>query len=130
MATRDVTSAIPAQRGVPPAAPEPPPAEAGAAAALVAAGVGCLTLGLGFVIGAASVTVEELLNWYDAVGPLSGKTTLATLVYVVAWPLLHVRMRRRPMPPERVLTVSFTLLALGLLGTFPPFYMLFYQALP
>jgi hypothetical protein len=59
------------------------------------------------------------------VGPLSGKTIMAVVVWLVAWAVLHVALRGRPYETRRALVVSLVLIALGVLGTFPTFFQLF-----
>jgi hypothetical protein len=43
----------------------------------------------------ASEGIREWLQWSDAVGPLSGKVVVALMVWLVAWAILHVALRRR-----------------------------------
>jgi hypothetical protein len=96
-----------------------------ALAALVAAGVGCASLGFFTVLAEVSAGVRSLLNFYNPVGPLSGKTSVAALVWIVAWFVL-ARIWRGRMPLWRfALTAAYVLIALGFLGTFPPFFELF-----
>ena len=45
-----------------------------AAAALLAVGMGSLALGLCVILSEAIKSVNKALNFYDPVGPLSGKT--------------------------------------------------------
>lgn len=94
-------------------------------AAIIAAGVGCTTLGLLTTLTEASTTVKDGLEWSDSVGPLSGKTILAVVVWLLAWAVLHVVLRNKPFETVRALLISLVLIALGVLGTFPPFFQLF-----
>lgn len=110
-----------------PAAATRPPAldEGPAAAALLGAGVGAFTLGLLTTLAEASTTIKDWLALTDAVGPLSGKTTYAVIVWLIAWGVLHYTVGRRTQLTATVLTVVVVLLGLGLLGTFPVFFQLF-----
>jgi hypothetical protein len=54
-------------------------------------------------------------------GPLSGVTTSAIVVWLIAWAVFHMRWRRKHVRFERICTAALVLLALGLLLTFPPF---------
>jgi hypothetical protein len=45
---------------------------------------------------------------------------LATIVWLVAWAVLHHRWRAREIAPGRVGAVTLILIALGVLGTYPP----------
>lgn len=63
------------------------------------------------------------MTFSNPVGPLSGKTTVPTVAWLVCWPVLHLRLRGRELRLQRGCTIA--LVAIGLLGTFPPFYQLF-----
>jgi hypothetical protein len=95
------------------------------AAAIIAGGVGAVALGVVTTLAEASTGVKDWLAWSDRVGPLSGKTILAVVVWLVAWAVLHVALRGRPYETRRALVVSLVLIALGVLGTFPTFFQLF-----
>jgi hypothetical protein len=45
---------------------------------------------------------------------------LATIVWLIAWAVLHNRWKAREIAPGRVGAVTLILIALGVLGTFPP----------
>ena len=96
-----------------------------AAAVVLGAGLGCFTLGLLSVLTAASSTASDDLTLSDRVGDVSGISTAAAAVFFLAWAALTVAWRRADPPLLRVAAVSALLLALGLLGTFPPFFNLF-----
>ena len=95
------------------------------AAAVLAGGIGCLALGVLTTLAEASASVKEWLSWKDAVGPLSGKTGLAVLVWLLSWGVLHAFYRSRPVESPRVLTIALVLVGLGVLGTFPTFFQAF-----
>ena len=95
------------------------------AAAIIAGGVGAAALGLFTTLAEASTGVKDWLQWSDRVGPLSGKTIMAVLVWLVSWAVLHVALRSRPYETSRALVVSLVLIGLGVLGTFPTFFQLF-----
>jgi len=58
-------------------------------------------------------------------GPLSGVTTCAVVVWLAAWVILHLRWRGRDVRFAPVGWAALALLALGILLTFPPFADLF-----
>jgi hypothetical protein len=95
------------------------------AAAVIAGGVGAAALGVVTTLAEASTRVSDWLAWSDRVGPLSGKTIMAVVVWLVAWAILHAALRGRPYETRRALVVSLVLIALGVLGTFPTFFQLF-----
>lgn len=94
-------------------------------AAIVAAGVGVLAMGVVTTLSEASTSVADALNWYDRVGPLSGKTIIAVAAWLAAWVVLHLALRRKAYESTRALAVALVLIALGVLGTFPTFFDLF-----
>jgi hypothetical protein len=63
--------------------------------------------------------------FYKPTGPLSGVTTSAILVWLVAWAILNARWCGRNVAVTRVNALAFILLGLGLLLTFPPVADLF-----
>ena len=95
------------------------------AAAVLAGGIGCLALGVLTTVAAASSSFSDWLSWDDDVGPLSGKTALAVIVWLVSWAVLHVVYRNRPLETRRALVIALVLVALGALGTFPTFFQAF-----
>jgi hypothetical protein len=97
-----------------------------AAAAILAASIGA------FVLGVSIVVTEAIPAWtsaagrvYAPAGPISGRSTLAVLAYVVALFVLIRLWHARNVNFGRVWTISLVLLAVGLLGSFPLFYGLF-----
>ena len=96
-----------------------------AAAAIVAAGVGCAALGVLIVLAESIGAVKTALTFSGPVGPLSGKTLVASAVWLIAWVALHLAWRRRQVAFGAAWAVTLALITLGLLGTFPPFYQLF-----
>jgi hypothetical protein len=98
------------------------------AAAILAAGVFALALGVLTTLAEASVDIKDFLNFYDPVGPLSGKTIGAVVIWVVAWAVLHMVYRDRQVDFRKAVTTSLVLIALGIVGTFPIFFQLFTPA--
>jgi hypothetical protein len=94
-------------------------------AVTLAAGVGALVLGIVTTWAEASASFKENLQFQDRVGPLSGKTTIAGVAFIVAWAILAPLLWRRNMPWAPFLLVAAALIAGGLVGTFPKFFELF-----
>jgi hypothetical protein len=95
------------------------------AASLIAAGVGAVVLGLFVTLAEASTGIKDWLQWNDRVGPLSGKTILATLAYFVAFAILGFAWRGRSFPLRSIMLATAVLVGLGLLFTFPPIFQAF-----
>ena len=66
-----------------------------AAAAILATGIGCAMLGILAFTADASSAVGKMLNFYNPTGTLSGVTTVAILVWLVAWLVLNKLWRAR-----------------------------------
>jgi hypothetical protein len=99
--------------------------EGAISAAIIAAGVGATALGLLTVLAEASSSIRSWLQWNDDVGPLSGKTGMTVLIWLVSWIVLHLAMRAKLYETRRALVIAMILIGLGVLGTFPPFFQLF-----
>jgi hypothetical protein len=68
------------------------------------------------------------LNWYNPVGALSGKTTVAVIVWLIAWAILGNQWKDKDVDFDKISMIALVLLLLGILGTFPPFFELFVPA--
>jgi hypothetical protein len=95
------------------------------AAALLAGGIGSAAMGIITTASEASTNFANSLKWVGPVGPLSGKTILTVIIFAVSWVVLHFVFRGKETNFSRMATIAFVLLAIGLLGTFPPFFDLF-----
>jgi hypothetical protein len=91
-------------------------------AAMLAAGIGCFVLGLMVSLGQGSKAISDILNLYNPVGPLGGKTIVAVVVWLIAWGVLASKWKDRSADFGKVYKVTLILVALGLLGTFPLFF--------
>jgi hypothetical protein len=92
------------------------------AAAMLAAGIGCFVLGLTTSLAQGSKVIGGMLNFYNQVGSLSGKTIVAVVVWFVAWGVLASKWKDQSVDFGKVYKVTLILVALGVLGTFPPFF--------
>jgi len=96
-------------------------------AAILAGGVGTLALGLLTTLGAASESLSDALVLNDRVGPLSGKTAFAVVIWLIAWGILHAVLKDTRYETRRALTTALILVALGVVGTFPTFFEAFHS---
>jgi hypothetical protein len=90
------------------------------AAAMLAASVGSLVLAVIAFAGDKWVPIKNSLNFYKPTGPLSGVTTVAIVVWFLAWGFLEWRWGKRAVAMSRINRVSLALLVLSILLTFPP----------
>ena len=95
-----------------------------AAAAILAVGIASFAYGLTVCLSHAIKPVEHFFTFSAPVGPLSGKTTAEIVVWLVSWIILGTAWEGRHVSFGKVFSASLLLIALGLLGTFPPFYEL------
>ncbi len=93
-----------------------------AVAAILAGAIGVFVLGLITFIAAAAEGVNEWMKFQERVGPLSGKTTMAGVVWLVVWVLLSALLWRRNVRPEWVWAMVIVLLLVGNLLMFPPIF--------
>lgn len=97
-----------------------------AAAALFAAGIGSAFYGITVVLTEAVPAIKTAMAFVKPVGPLSGKTTVGMIGWLIAWAILYFLYRGKNVDMDRIATLSLILLAIGLVFTFPPFYDLFH----
>jgi len=96
------------------------------AAALLGGGIGAAVFGLITLFSELSESFGQALNWYNPVGPLSGKSILGIAAYFIAWAVLHSVWKGKEVNNfNSISTIALVLLAVGLLGTFPPVWHLF-----
>lgn len=97
--------------------------ENGAAlAAFLAAGVGALAMGVIVILNEAGLFAAPAL--YGPAGGVSGRTTFAVVIWLIAWVVLHTRWRGRHVEAGRVHTATLIMIGLGVLLTFPPVWRL------
>jgi len=101
------------------------PSNGSGSAAVLAAGIGAFFLAVLAIVADKVVPIKRLMVFYKPTGPLSGVTTSAIFIWLVAWAILDARWRGRSVAAARVNTAAFVLLGLSLLLTFPPLADLF-----
>lgn len=95
------------------------------AAAVLAAGIGSFALAVFAIAGDKIVWFGKSMMFYRPTGPLSGVTTSAIVVWLVAWAILEWNWRKKTVGMKGIVTAALVLLFLGLLFTFPPLADLF-----
>ena len=93
-----------------------------AMAAFAAAGIGACAMGAVVLLNELGLFAAPAL--YAPAGGVTGRTTLATIVWLMAWAVLHHRWKDREIAPGRIGAVTLMLIALGVLGTLPPVWAL------
>jgi hypothetical protein len=90
------------------------------AAAILAAGIGSAALGVFALTNDAFPAINRFFTFYTPTGGLSGVTTTAIVVWVIAWFVLARRWSGQTVAMAKVNLAAFVLLAVGVLLTFPP----------
>jgi hypothetical protein len=93
-----------------------------AAAAVLAAAVGIFVLGLVTSLAEALTDFKDWLRWDDAVGPLSGKSSLGLIAWLAVWPPLHLLLYRRDGVLLAAVIVAALLIIAGSVLMFPPLF--------
>lgn len=93
-----------------------------ALAALLAAGLGAFAMGA--IVILAEMDLFSVPALYPPAGGVTGRTTLAALIWLVAWVVLHRGWRDREVDAPRAYAAALVLLGLGVLLTFPPVWKL------
>lgn len=99
-----------------------PAANGAVMASFLGAGVGAFAMGVIVVLNEAGLFVAPTL--YAPAGGVTGRTTIATIVWLIWWAALHYRWQARQIAPAGVYAATLILVALGVLGTFPPVWRL------
>jgi hypothetical protein len=96
-------------------------------AAFIASGIGSFALALMIVLTEmkAGAGLKSFLVWVGPVGPLSGKTGVAVIAFVVSWVVLHFAFKTRAVTLTRSFIIAVILVVLGVLFSFPPIFELF-----
>ena len=93
-----------------------------ALAAVLGAGIGSFAMGA-FVI-ASEAGIYAAPSLYGPAGGLSGRSTFAVVVWLVAWAVLHARWRGRAVAAGPVFVWTLLLIALSAVALFPPVWEL------
>jgi hypothetical protein len=89
------------------------------AAAIFSAGLGVFVLSVLAIIGDHSAAFKKMMIFYSPTGPLSGVTTLAIAVWLVAWFGLDIAWRRSG-SKDWAMAAGLTLFAVGFVLMIPP----------
>lgn len=89
-----------------------------ALAAFLGAGVGSFAMGFVIILNELGILTPPTL--YAPSGGVTGRTTLAAVLWLIAWAVLHHRWKGRHVAPGRVVVWMLILIAVGLVLSFPP----------
>ncbi len=96
-------------------------------AAFIGSGIGTLVLGVVDLLTAmkAGAGLKSALNFLGPVGPLSGKTSVSVVAFVVSWLILNYVFKNKAVKLTTSFIITIVLLVIGLLMMFPPIIGLF-----
>jgi hypothetical protein len=92
-------------------------------AAILSAGIGAFAVGFVVILNEAGIFTAPAL--YGPAGGVSGRTTIAAMIWLVAWFILHARWKSRHVEPRTINLVTLLLIFGGIVLTFPPVWGLF-----
>ena len=92
-------------------------------AAMLAAGMGGVVFGIFITLAEHVPAFKAMMNFYNPVGPLAGKSTYGVMAWLISWVVLHFALRNRELQSRTALIITFVLVGISLLLTFPPVYM-------
>lgn len=96
-----------------------------AAAAMISGAIGTFVIGLlttGVVIFEG---LREALNWWNPAGPLTGKTGVGVIAWLISWVLLDTIWKGREYDLRKAFIITLIFVALGVILTFPPVFEAF-----
>ncbi len=96
-----------------------------AAAAILSAGIGVGAYGVITFVAQIVKPFGAAIAFYKPAGPLSGKTTLAIVVWLLAWAVLHFLWRKQNIDVKYVFVLALVLMVVGFIGLFPPVFEAF-----
>ena len=97
-------------------------ANGAAVASFLAAGIGAFAVGFIVILNEAGLFVAPAL--YAPAGGVSGRTTLAAVIWLIGWAVLHGRWKNRQIESRGVHFLSLILIGLGIVLTLPPVWRL------
>lgn len=100
--------------------PEAADTNGAAMAAVLGAGIGSFAMGAFVLLNEAGLFAAPAL--YGPAGGVTGRTTFAMAVWLLAWGALHARWRSCEVAPGPVFMWTVVFVVLAILGTFPPLW--------
>jgi hypothetical protein len=97
-------------------------ANGAALASFLSAGVGAAAMGLVILLDESGLFSAPAL--YAPAGGVSGRTTLAVVIWLIVWAVLHRRWKHREVNSLAVYRLALILMLVGTLLTLPPVWSL------
>jgi hypothetical protein len=87
-----------------------------AAAAFVAAGIGCLVMGILTVLATAFASLQTVLQFYPPAGSITGLSTVMVIAWLVSWFILYRLWKGKQVNFARMFVIALVCILLGLVG--------------
>jgi hypothetical protein len=94
-------------------------------ASFIACGLGSTIFGLAVIGAEMSEAFKTAITLNSGVGALSGKAAIGVAAFFLSWLALHFGMRGRNVPIMTSFIIGVVLTLLGVLFTYPPFFLMF-----
>jgi hypothetical protein len=69
--------------------------------------------------------LKNALNWWNPAGPLTGKTIVGVLAWLISWAILHFLWKDKEVDFNKTFIITLVLIGLGFIFTFPPVFEAF-----
>jgi hypothetical protein len=96
-----------------------------AAAAMISGAMGTFVIGLLTTGAVIFEGLREALNWWNPAGPLTGKTGVGVIAWLISWALLNTVWKDKEYDLRKAFIITLIFIALGLILTFPPVFEAF-----
>jgi hypothetical protein len=96
-----------------------------AAAAMISGAMGTFVIGLLTTGAVIFEGLREALNWWNPAGPLTGKTGVGVIAWLISWALLNTVWKDKEYDLWKAFIITLIFIALGLILTFPPVFEAF-----
>ena len=96
-----------------------------AAAAMISGAIGTFVIGLLTTSAVIFEGLRNALNWWNPAGPLTGKTGVGVIAWLISWALLNTVWKGKEYDLRKALIITLIFVALGVILTFPPVFEAF-----
>ena len=96
-----------------------------AAAAMISGAIGTFVIGLLTTGAVIFEGLREALNWWNPAGPLTGKTGVGVIAWLISWALLNTVWKGKEYDLRRAFVITLIFVTLGAILTFPPVFEAF-----
>ena len=96
-----------------------------AAAAMISGAMGIFVIGLLTTGSVIFEGLKEALNWWNPAGPLTGKTGVGVIAWLISWALLNTVWKGKEYDLRKTFIITLIFVALGVILTFPPVFEAF-----